>query len=46
MVVVFKYWFTNHIKVTADVKNINIKNQRYYFFNDMINKTFIQTYQK
>ena len=46
MVVVFKYWFTNHIKVTTDVKSINIKNQRYYFFNDMINKTFIQTYQK
>ena len=28
------YWT---YKVTADVKNINIKNRTYYFFNDMIN---------
>ena len=24
-------------KMTADVKSINIKNRRYYFFNDIIN---------
>ena len=34
-VLFFKQLFTEHIKMT--VKDRNIKNQTYHFFNDMIN---------